>query len=293
MAGYDIPTVFESWQKSNLNFSWILKLIEERKEINTFELREALYNAVKSEPSTFKATVSKALIQFFQGKRILDFCAGWGDRLLGALARQNEIEYYYGVDPNKLLHPNYQMMIKEFAAEDNLNKFQMIVSAFEKWQIPTGKTFDLILGGPPYYDYEKYGENDEEQSIRSYPTIAEWTVRFLFGSIKKCWDVLEEGGHMLLNVNDVRQLAQRDMVYTEAMNLFIQCRFPDAKYEGIICFAGANYKAHRPIWIYKKDSQLLQSKTQTHSKEAETELSTNYPHYYREMKKWEQDQTSF
>lgn len=77
----------------------------------------------------------------------MDFCAGWGDRLLGALAHQNEIEYYYGVDPNKLLHPNYQMMIKEFATEDNLNKFQMIVSAFEKWQIPTGKTFDLILGG--------------------------------------------------------------------------------------------------------------------------------------------------
>ncbi len=146
----------------------------------------------------------------------------------------------------------------------------------------------FIKTRPPYYDYEKYGENDEGQSIRSFPKIEQWVVYFLFFSIEKCWRILEEGGFMILNVNDVKQLVKKNITYAEALNLFILYKFLDAVYEGVIAFEGANMKLPRPNFIFRKDSSVKSSNEQR-SKKMEIQLQTYYPTYYKEMKRWEKE----
>ena len=42
---------------------------------------------------------------------VLDFGAGWGDRLAGFYTGETT-EHYVGIDPNTLNHPNYQKQIQ-------------------------------------------------------------------------------------------------------------------------------------------------------------------------------------
>jgi hypothetical protein len=56
--------------------------------------------------SQFKPLIAKSMYDTFQAKRVLDFSAGWGDRLVGFLA--SGAESYVGIDPNSKLHEPYQ-----------------------------------------------------------------------------------------------------------------------------------------------------------------------------------------
>jgi hypothetical protein len=48
----------------------------------------------------YRTVTAKALVQFFQAKRVLDPCTGWGGRLLGCLAAADDT-YYVGCEPDK------------------------------------------------------------------------------------------------------------------------------------------------------------------------------------------------
>ena len=50
-----------------------------------------------SQASQFKATVAHNIIRMLGGRRVLDPCAGWGDRLLGAMSCDDIIECYVGM----------------------------------------------------------------------------------------------------------------------------------------------------------------------------------------------------
>ena len=47
----------------------------------------------------------------FKARNVLDFSAGWGDRLAGFYTGETT-EHYVGIDPNTLNHPNYQKQIQ-------------------------------------------------------------------------------------------------------------------------------------------------------------------------------------
>lgn len=42
------------------------------------------------------------IIRMFRARRVLDFCAGWGDRLLGALSCHEDLEGYCGMRRRRL-----------------------------------------------------------------------------------------------------------------------------------------------------------------------------------------------
>jgi len=107
-----------------------------------------------------------------------------------------------------------------------------------------------VFTGPPYFDYEIYGDGTN-QSCTTFPDPVDWIVNFLFYCIHISWQLLNPGGTLALNVNDTYQLVHKRVLYTEAMNLFIQAFF-DCTYDGVICFTGANYPAPQPIWLYRK-----------------------------------------
>ena len=56
--------------------------------------------------SQFKPNVAKILYDKLGSKNILDFSAGWGDRLAGFYGSESG-EYYLGIDPRKENHPIY------------------------------------------------------------------------------------------------------------------------------------------------------------------------------------------
>lgn len=211
-------------------------------------LRETIYE-LTHECSAFRPSVMVSMIKIFKGKRVLDFSSGWGDRLLGALACDKIIDFYCGVDPNTCVHPNYQKMIKFFNKDPN--KFYMINKPFQDAVLPN-KTFNLVMTSPPYFILEKYSD-EKTQSINTFESLNDWLTNFLFYSLKKCWNVLESGGHMVISINDMRD----QFKFVEKMIKYINNKLEKSEYLGVISYAekkGNRYKSPQPLWIWKKQS---------------------------------------
>lgn len=146
-------------------------------------------------PSQFKPSLAKALYDFFGAKRILDFSMGWGDRLVGFLA--SDAESYVGIDPNTKLHVPYGQ-IASYCGTGKSTRF--ICAPAEDAELK-GVKVDFVFTSPPYFDTERYSQ-ESTQSWKRYPKVGDWLRGFLFPTLKKCWDVLEEEGRICVNISD-------------------------------------------------------------------------------------------
>lgn len=217
-------------------------------------LRESLYELFY-EVGIFRPTNLVAIIGLYGAKRILDFSAGWGDRLIAAMAMN--VDYYCGVDPNGCLHPHYADIIEFMRSCGSSTNAIMIESPFETATLDMNDSiqFDLIFTSPPYFDLEIY-TNAEGQS-HHYGDLDAWYEKFLLFSIKKAWAQLQVGGHLVLVINDMKTTK-----YTSRMIRDIN-KFDNSLYLGVISYAdmiGDNVnddanlkiKSPQPMWIWQK-----------------------------------------
>ena len=236
----------EAWEKKETILeSWLQHKVKDN--ISLLEMREQIWK-MGFECNAFKATLAISIYKMFQAKRILDFSAGWGDRLLAAIAY--DAERYLGYDPNPELQHGYQEMIQMFTTSNKNRHYQVKIETFETANIPDTETFDLILTSPPYYDFEIYISSDKEaaksQSIIKYPKFNTWMVEFLFTSIFKCWNKLIIGGNMVIHLSDVYKTN-----YVEAMIIFILGWCEGSRFDGSIASIGDCGKP-RPLWVFHK-----------------------------------------
>jgi hypothetical protein len=225
------------------------KRLENDKNHNLLEnisIRDKIWK-LGYECNAFKATLAKSIYHFFHAKRILDFSAGWGDRLLAAIA--HGADRYLGYDPNKELQKGYQEIITLFS-ETKDQKYEIISEPFETATLPENETFDLISTSPPYFDFEVYIPNKENpaenQSIVKYPKFNDWMIHFLLISFIKSWNVLEVHGNMVIHLSDVYKTH-----YVEIMIFFILGWCKGSRFDGSIASIGDCGKP-RPIWVFYK-----------------------------------------
>ena len=143
----------------------------------------------------FKPQVAKNIYDFFDAKNVLDFCSGWGDRLVGFLA--SNAESYIGIDPNSNLHKPYKKIQQLYAPN---KKTTFICSPAEEVDYSDLK-YDFVFTSPPYFDLEIYTQ-EETQSIRKFNKLDLWLEGFLFKSLSKVYEGLEEGGRIAVNICD-------------------------------------------------------------------------------------------
>ena len=241
-----VYSALDAWNKKEIVLeSWIHNRIQNGEKVNVLDMREQIWK-MGFECNAFKATLAISIYKMFQAKRILDFSAGWGDRLLAAIAYG--AERYVGYDPNPELQIGYQEMISLFSHHSNVNNYEVNMQPFETAQI--SETFDLILTSPPYYDFETYIETDKEeaktQSIVKYPRFNQWMIEFLFTSLRKCWNTLTVGGNMVIHLSDVYKTN-----YVESMIIYILGWCEGSRFDGSIASIGDCGKP-RPLWIFHK-----------------------------------------
>lgn len=219
-------------------FKNIIKIKELTKKqygkINDYNLRETLWHQIK-ECTSFRPSNMVAMIQLFKSSSILDFSSGWGDRLLGAIAMNVE---YVGVDPNPCLFKGYNDILKFFNQSNN-DKYIMIQGKIEDVILPQ-RNYDLIFTSPPYYDLEIYTheiKNNEK----------EWYNNFLLIALNKCWNLLNNGGVMAININQ----KTKNENYIKWM-LNDVSKFNNSYYLGVISYAMEDLKNPQPIWVWKK-----------------------------------------
>lgn len=214
-------------------------------EETNYALREAIYEMV-AEATSFRPTIMAGFMKHFKAKRVLDISAGWGDRLIGALAGGAEV--YCGVDPNPCVHAGYQEIV-ETLNKNGKTRVELLQSPFETAEVPS-LSYDLILTSPPYFNLEVYSD-EAGQSTKNYEGMDAWFEKFLMTSLQKAWKLLEKNGHMVIIINDIRNGPK----FTERMVQEFNKRTTDAEYLGVISYAevaGNKVRSPQPCWIWKK-----------------------------------------
>ena len=134
----------------------------------------------------YRTVTAKAIVQYFGAKRVLDPCAGWGGRMLGALAAGAA---YVGCEPD----PNTAAGLRGILADPAIASCSRLAQIFEKpvEDCELGAEFDMILTSPPYFNLERYTAG--EQSIGRHATWTAWLEDWLRPVILGCLALLKEG----------------------------------------------------------------------------------------------------
>ena len=191
----------KSFMVSLMGAAYTLKLPQVGKK----ELR-VMIGLRKYIASQHKPNVTKALTEFFGSEKMLDFSAGWGDRLSGACASET-ITHYVGIDPRKENHPLYKQQAEFYQKHtsffENPTKVDLHESPAEDFDYSDYQDyFDLVFTSPPYFNVERYGDDDTQSWIR-YQSIQAWNEYFLHKALEKIIPTMKKGGKMAINIADV------------------------------------------------------------------------------------------
>lgn len=236
-------SILEAWKKPEYVKRIMLNAIKEP-IITTESLAHAITDTI-IDVRLFKPSWAIFILKAVLGNNLkdkvwIDISAGWGDRLIAAMAQDMK---YTGYDPNLELQPGHSAMISRFGN----GKQKVIYQPFEEAQL-TPNSADVVFSSPPFFDLEIYAADQKGQSVDTYPQFEVWTVRFLFRALSNAWEALKIGGYLVIHLGDTQEIRT-----CEAMNIFIQNNLRGSSWEGIIGLQGG-YGVPRPVWVWKKVS---------------------------------------
>jgi hypothetical protein len=163
--------------------------------------------------SQFKPNVAKGIYDRYKCKNVLDFSAGWGDRLAGFYASDYG-ELYVGVDPKKENHPIYIQQTEFYEKHRTLfegeRKCEFICLPAEDADLSKYEgMMDIVFTSPPYFSVERYSHDDTQSWVR-YKHIDDWNKLFLHKAIENVWKTLRPGGLLMVNISNVNATTKTD-----------------------------------------------------------------------------------
>lgn len=217
-----------SWDKAQKNPEIMQKLMEVSERINTplYKAYELWYGTTNQ----FKPSVAKFVYERYLPYTVLDFCAGWGGRCLGAIQRGVP---YIGIDSNIDLKAGYDRLKEEQDAE-----FTIYYQPAETFDFSSVK-YDMIFTSPPYFFIEQY------QHMPEYDSKADFLARFFYPVIEASWASLMPGGYLVLNMPEEMYFCIKDMLppIKEVLQMPIASRFSKTSSE----------KRYEPIFVWEKE----------------------------------------
>jgi len=187
---------------------------------------------------SWAASVFAVLETLTDVHRVLDPCAGWGDRLLASMARGYE---YTGCDPNTALRAGHTRMIAEFG---DRARHRIIYEPAEDVVALEEATFDVVFTSPPFFGLEHYSDASTQASQR-YTTFSAWWTYFMGTLLRRGYASLRANGLIALHIIDSRQGAVVDAVHR---TLCGQYHMTYVGVVGLCCGKGRTW----PVWIYRK-----------------------------------------
>lgn len=209
------PSGWKTWQtvegiKTIVRAFWSLEQVLTKVDLQSIRMATTLRKYVASQ---FKPSIAKAFYDYFKSENVLDFSAGWGDRLAGFYCGETT-KHYVGIDPNTLNHPNYQKQIQFYKKHQTFfeepKQVDLICSPAEDVDYSKYENhFNTIFTSPPYFDVERYS-HEETQSWVRYKTIDDWNTNFLHKTLGKLIPTLKSNGILAVNIADVYSAKDKD-----------------------------------------------------------------------------------
>jgi len=182
-----LSEIFDDEEAKKKIIDYSIKL-NRRKKLDYIEPVDVYecFRFCKGSVNTFKAGTVKYLINRFKATSMLDFTAGWGGRLLGAMATDTK---YIGIETNTNLKEGYKgMMALGEGAE-------MIWQSCLDVDFST-LDYDFVLTSPPYINLEMY------ENMPLFKDKETYYKKFLIPMIKKCLKHIKDDGAVCINISD-------------------------------------------------------------------------------------------
>jgi len=167
-----------------------------------------LHSAFRSV-NNFPATVAMFFCNRLQPQKVLDFSAGWGDRLTAFLACTSVRDIVL-IDPRASAAAGYRGQA-QLAAKMGLRKKVRVHSTGAETALPkmarrSPGYFDMIFTSPPYFNLENYdtsGPNAALQAINKHgDSLESFLHGFMFPCLDACMRLLSPNGVLILNIDD-------------------------------------------------------------------------------------------
>jgi hypothetical protein len=190
------PSLKEAWGDPR----WLYRAVQFQLKVGDPLLPWNVLRALKAilrAPSNMRPAVAKLLVESYcpvEGL-VLDPCAGFGGRFLGASAAGRK---YLGVDP----HPKAAESAKGLAVQIGVEGSPVTTGAFEDVDLGNIQA-DMAVTSPPYFAAEVYAE-EANQSATRYPRWDLWREGFLRSLLRKTYTHLRPGAVFCLNVSNVK-----------------------------------------------------------------------------------------
>lgn len=138
----------------------------------------------------FKSSTAKYVYKKFNSQSVLDFTAGWGGRMLGAMSLGIK---YTGIDTNLNLKDGYDRMLADLPVP-NREDYRMIWKSCLEVDY-SALDYDLILTSPPYVNMELY------EGMPAFESDAIFYNEFLIPVMNRAFKGMKEGGKMCINIS--------------------------------------------------------------------------------------------
>ena len=174
---------------------------------NEYIVFKEVYNICISAINIFRPLVAVEVYAKYKPSVVLDPCAGWGGRAVGAAVCDNV--RYFGIDVNQSLQNPYQRMCAFLNSKCKSTnpvlspRISMTIAdavTYDYSQIEP--KYDMVFTSPPYYFIEKYSHNPFYNNSKD-----EMDEHFYAPLFSNTYLHLLPGGCMALNVN--REIYER------------------------------------------------------------------------------------
>ena len=194
--------------------------------------------------SNFRPTAAKFIYEKYGGDVIWDMSAGWGGRLLGFLASSRK--KYIGTEPSTKTFRGLKEIKKDFCyINKDVELYKLGSELFE----PDRESLDLCFTSPPYFDTEKYSDEDTQSYVK-FPTKDKWIDGFLKKTIENCYRGLKQNKYMLINIANTPKYK---FIEEETVRISKELGFKQEKTVELTLSSvmGAGHK-YEPIFVFKK-----------------------------------------
>ncbi len=213
VEGASYPGPVRTWNSEKFMYTLLGALFTLKvSKVNRSVLRTCI-SLRKYICSQFKPNVAKGIYDRYKCRNILDFSAGWGDRLAGFYASDYG-ELYVGIDPKKENPPIYRQQTEFYEKHRTLfegeRKCEFINEPAEDADLSKYEgMMDIVFTSPPYFGVERYSTDDTQSWVR-YQHIGDWNTLFLHRAIDNVWKTLKPGGLLMVNISDVNATTKTD-----------------------------------------------------------------------------------
>lgn len=174
--------------------------------------------------SNYRPMIAKAVVCRYcpLDGTIVDFAAGYGGRLLGAIAAHRR---YIGIEPNRIQVKGFIRMSKAISDQGfKLPRLRFLNGVAEKELHRLKRSCaDMVFSSPPFFDWEHYSRSGS-QSFRRYRLYEVWLSRFLAPAIAQSHRILKPKGFLALNVTNGNRMPSPEDVSNIALEAGFRAR---------------------------------------------------------------------